>query len=84
MRVFATVRTHACARGCAGITFVATRYTYMDAHGVPSAGDWALDRNGAIFLQGRLHYTYQISTRCAQRKTKIPTERCATANTHKR
>jgi hypothetical protein len=25
---------------------------YMDAHAVPSAGDWALDRNGAIFLQG--------------------------------
>ena len=24
----------------------------MDAHAVPSAGDWALDRNGAIFLQG--------------------------------
>jgi hypothetical protein len=35
-----------------GITFVSTRTTYMDAHGVPSAGDWALVRNGAIFLQG--------------------------------
>ena len=35
-----------------GITFRATRYTYMDPHGVPSAGDWALDRVGAVFLQG--------------------------------
>ena len=35
-----------------GIAFRATRYTYMDPHGVPSAGDWALDRVGAIFLQG--------------------------------
>jgi hypothetical protein len=26
--------------------------TYMDRHGVPSAGDWALDRFGAVFLQG--------------------------------
>ena len=24
----------------------------MDPHGVPSAGDWALDRVGAVFLQG--------------------------------
>ena len=24
----------------------------MKPHGVPSAGDWALDRWGAIFLQG--------------------------------
>ena len=35
-----------------GITFMATRTTYMDDHGVPSAGDWALVRNGALFLQG--------------------------------
>jgi len=35
-----------------GITFRASRYTYMDPHGVPSAGDWALERNAAIFLQG--------------------------------
>ena len=35
-----------------GITYTATRYTYMDPHGVPSAGDWALDRIGAVFLQG--------------------------------
>ena len=24
----------------------------MDPHAVPSAGDWALDRTGAVFLQG--------------------------------
>jgi len=35
-----------------GIAFKATRYTYMDPHGVPSAGDWALDRISAVFLQG--------------------------------
>lgn len=35
-----------------GITFTATRYTYMGPHGVPSAGDWALDRTAAVFLQG--------------------------------
>jgi hypothetical protein len=35
-----------------GITFTAAAYTYMEPHGVPSAGDWALDRYGAIFLQG--------------------------------
>jgi hypothetical protein len=35
-----------------GITYTASRYTYMDPHGVPSAGDWALDRTAAVFLQG--------------------------------
>jgi hypothetical protein len=35
-----------------GITYQASRYTYMDPHGVPSAGDWALERVAAIFLQG--------------------------------
>lgn len=35
-----------------GITFSASAYTYMMPHGVPSAGDWALDRYGAIYLQG--------------------------------
>ena len=36
----------------AGLAFRASRYTYMDTHAVPSGGDWALDRNGAIFFQG--------------------------------
>jgi hypothetical protein len=35
-----------------GITFQASSITYMDPHGVPSAGDWALERMGAVFLQG--------------------------------
>ena len=34
------------------IHFRETRYTYMDAHGVPSGGDWALERNAAVFVQG--------------------------------
>lgn len=36
----------------ANMTITATGATYMERHGVPSAGDWALDRFGAIFLQG--------------------------------
>jgi len=35
-----------------GVKFTQTRYTYMEPHGVPSAGDWALDRISAVFLQG--------------------------------
>lgn len=35
-----------------GITYRASAYTYMEPHGVPSAGDWALERMAAIFLEG--------------------------------
>ena len=35
-----------------GLKFTAAAYTYMEPHGVPSAGDWALERFGAVFLQG--------------------------------
>eukprot|EP01060_Flectonema_neradi_P022943 TRINITY_DN3115_c0_g1_i6.p1 TRINITY_DN3115_c0_g1~~TRINITY_DN3115_c0_g1_i6.p1 ORF type:complete len:617 (+),score=153.29 TRINITY_DN3115_c0_g1_i6:596-2446(+) len=35
-----------------GLTITALRYTYMEPHGVPSGGDWALDRMGAIFYEG--------------------------------
>ena len=35
-----------------GIGFRDTAYTYMDPHGMPSGGDWALQRAGAIFLEG--------------------------------
>ena len=45
-----------------GLEFRATRYTYMDPHGVPSAGDWALDRVGAIFLQGTEGATFDNCT----------------------
>eukprot|EP00928_Gymnodinium_smaydae_P024558 TRINITY_DN19838_c1_g1_i1.p1 TRINITY_DN19838_c1_g1~~TRINITY_DN19838_c1_g1_i1.p1 ORF type:complete len:805 (-),score=72.35 TRINITY_DN19838_c1_g1_i1:236-2650(-) len=44
-----------------GLHFRSTRYTYMDPHGVPSAGDWALDRISAVFLQGTEHVTVQNS-----------------------
>jgi hypothetical protein len=35
-----------------GVSFKSARYTYMDPHGVPSAGDWSLDRIAAVFMQG--------------------------------
>jgi hypothetical protein len=35
-----------------GILFRDAAYTYMDPHGVPSGGDWALQRSGAVFLEG--------------------------------
>jgi hypothetical protein len=44
-----------------GLVFKSARYTYMDPHGVPSAGDWALDRNGALFLQGTENLKVQNS-----------------------
>ena len=35
-----------------GLRFSAAAPTYMMPYGVPSGGDWALDRYSAIFLQG--------------------------------
>lgn len=35
-----------------GITMTGTRYTYLDPHGVPSAGDMAVARVAAVFLEG--------------------------------
>lgn len=35
-----------------GINFVNTGYTYLDPHGVPSGGDWAMQRTGAIQFEG--------------------------------
>eukprot|EP00937_MAST-01D_sp_MAST-1D-sp2_P006054 g6054.t1 len=35
-----------------GIGFRDAAYTYMHAHGIPSGGDWSLQRMGAVFLQG--------------------------------
>ena len=40
-----------------GINFRDTAYTYMDPHGMPSGGDWALERMGAIFLEGTKNVT---------------------------
>ena len=34
-----------------GVTFMDTAYTYMDPHGMPSAGDWALERQGSIYIK---------------------------------
>ena len=36
----------------AGLGLRDTAYTYMEPHGMPSGGDWALRRDGAVFLQG--------------------------------
>lgn len=35
-----------------GVMFKDTAYTYMDPHGMPSGGDWALQRMGALFFEG--------------------------------
>ena len=35
-----------------GLGFRDSPYTYLDAWGVPSGGDWALHRGGAVFLEG--------------------------------
>ena len=40
-----------------GIGFRDTAYTYMDPHGMPSGGDWALERMGAVFVEGTMNFT---------------------------
>ena len=35
-----------------GVTLRDAAYTYMEPHGVPSGGDWALQRMGALFVEG--------------------------------
>jgi len=35
-----------------GVGFRDTSPSYMEPHGVPSGGDWALERMGALFLEG--------------------------------
>ena len=44
-----------------GVGFRDTAYTYLDPHGVPSGGDWALERMGAIFIQGSSMVTINSS-----------------------
>jgi len=34
-----------------GMTLRDTRYTYLDIHGMPSGGDWALQRSGAVYIE---------------------------------
>src|SRR5689334_7413698 len=38
-----------------GITFRDTEYTYLLDHGMPSGGDWALQRTGAIYIEGAIN-----------------------------
>merc|ERR1712130_1093443 len=35
-----------------GIGFKDTQITYLDPHEMPSGGDWALQRSGALFMEG--------------------------------
>lgn len=35
-----------------GVGFRDTAYTYMDPHGMPSGGDWTLERMGAMLFEG--------------------------------
>ena len=35
-----------------GLTFTGSAMTFLDPHGVPSGGDWALQRSAAIFVEG--------------------------------
>eukprot|EP00117_Sycon_ciliatum_P002580 scpid36471/ scgid7744/ len=35
-----------------GINFRDTAYTYLDPHGMPSGGDWGLQRTAALFFEG--------------------------------
>jgi hypothetical protein len=35
-----------------GVTFRDTAYTYMDPHGLPSGGDWGLQKQGAVTIAG--------------------------------
>ena len=40
-----------------GVGFRDTAYTYMDPHGMPSGGDWGLERMGALFFEGTKNVT---------------------------
>jgi hypothetical protein len=42
-----------------GVTFKDSRYTYMEPHGVPSGGDWALQRMGGVFIEGAENVTIE-------------------------
>lgn len=45
-----------------GLTFKSTRHTYMDPHLVPSGGDVAVARTGAVFVEGAESFTVESST----------------------
>ena len=44
-----------------GLTFADAHATYLDPHGMPSGGDWALQRSGALTLEGVANVTIQGS-----------------------
>ena len=48
-----------------GVTVRDARYTYMDTHGMPSGGDWALQRSAAITMEGveRVEFSDSLMTR---------------------
>ena len=39
-----------------GILFRDTAYTYMDPHEMPSEEDWGLQRMGALYFEGTVHF----------------------------
>lgn len=39
------------------LSFVASRHTYMEPHAVPSGGDWSLERQGAVLVQGAHNFS---------------------------
>ena len=38
-----------------GVNFKDTAYTYMDPHGMPSGGDWGLERTGVLYFEGTVN-----------------------------
>ena len=39
------------------VTFMYTEPTFLESYEVPSAGDWAIHRNGAVFMEGADGFT---------------------------
>ena len=44
-----------------GVQIRDTALTWLDPHGLPSGGDWALQRSGAITLEGTEDFTVSNS-----------------------
>ena len=57
----------------AGLTFADTRYTYLDPHGMPTGGDWALQRSGAITAEGTVGLAITENGTHAQPRAARPT-----------
>eukprot|EP01084_Bolivina_argentea_P213764 362959_1 len=45
-----------------GMIFKDTAYTYLDAHGMPSGGDWAMQRTGSIYIEGSEYFKIHDNT----------------------